>query len=93
MIKKPETVKALRFIIMSLCIVASLILVGLGLTPFGFGFFLENLIDILQTIVILTNSSIALGGIPWDELTELNGKQNNPNNTGLENPVAATDDN
>ena len=60
-----------------------------------------GVIVLLQTLITLANSVIFVWRIPWDKLTELKGRQNNPNNTGLENPnntglenpVAATDDN
>ena len=49
---------------------------------------------VLNHILFPANEeAIFLWGIPWDKLTKLKAGQNNPNNTGLENPVTATDDN
>lgn len=44
-------------------------------------------------MLTLANTSIFLWGIPWLELTVLNAEKNNLNDIGLENSVAATDEN
>lgn len=62
-------------------------------TTLTVGFLSDKSVVIVQAVIIVVNSLIFLWGIPWDKLTELKAEQNNPNNTGLENPVAATNDN
>ena len=62
-------------------------------TTLTVGFLSDKSVVIVQAVIIVVNSLIFLWGIPWDKLTELKARQNNPNNTGLENPVAATNDN
>ena len=91
--KKRKNVQALRIFFTFLFSLASVILFVLGLTPIGLKFFLNNIVIILQTMLTLANTSIFLWGIPWLELTVLNAEKNNLNDIGLENSVAATDEN
>ena len=93
MIENPCCQRAFKIIIWILFVLTLCIPYVLMYTPFGVAFLSNNLIVLLQTLITLANSVIFVWRIPWDKLTELNGKQNNPNNTGLENRVAATDDN
>lgn len=93
MIENCKTLLAVRLItVLLLFLVASVPLV-LMVTPFG-GVFLSNHYAVIYKILItLYNFVFFLYGFPWDKLTALNARKNNPDNFGLENTDAATDDN
>ena len=93
MIKKTKTLKASRIVISLLSYFIVIIPVVLKVTPLGVTIWSDNLIVFLQLVITAINLTLFLWGIPWNELIVLNAENNNRNDTGLENAVAATDDN
>ena len=64
----------------------------LKVTSLGVAILSNNLVVFLQIVITALNSTIFLWCIPWDEMIVLKTENNYRNDTGLENPVAATDD-
>ena len=92
-IEKPKTQRALKFFITVLVFLVAVTLSVLMPTPFGAAILSNNLVVISQIIIKLWISFNFLWYFPWDRLIVLNTTKNNLNDTGLENPVAITDDN
>ena len=92
-IEKPKTQRALKFFITVLVFLVAVTLSVLMPTPFGAAILSNNLVVISQIIIKLWISFNFLWYFPWDRLIVLNTTKNNLNDTGLENPVAVTDDN
>ena len=93
MIKKTKTLKASRIVISLLSYFIMIIPAVLKVTPLGVTIWSDNLIVFFQLVITAINLTLFLWGIPWNELIVLNAENNNRNDTGLENAVAATDDN
>ena len=93
MIKKTKTLRASRIVISVLFYFAIAIPAVLKVTSLGVAILSNNLVVFLQIVITALNSTIFLWGIPWDEMIVLKTENNYRNDTGLENPVAATDDN
>lgn len=93
MIKKTKNLQASRIVISLLFYFIMIIPVVLKVTPLGVTILSDNLIVLFQLVITALNLTLFLWGIPWNELIELNAENNNRNDTGLENPVVATDDN
>ena len=93
MIKKTKTLRASRIVISVLFYFAMAIPAVLKVTSLGVAILSNNLVVFLQIVITALNSTIFLWGIPWDEMIVLKTENNYRNDTGLENPVAATDDN
>ena len=95
MIKKTKTLRASRIVISVLFYFAMAIPAVLKVTSLGVAILSNNLVVFLQIVITALNSTIFLWCIPWDEMIVLKTETENNyrNDTGLENPVAATDDN
>ena len=93
MIKKTKTLRASRIVISVLFYFAIAIPAVLKVTSLGVAILSNNLVVFLQIGITALNSTIFLWVIPWYELIVLKDGNNYRNDTGLENPVAATDDN
>ena len=93
MIKKTKTLRASRIVISVLFYFAIAIPAVLKVTSLGVAILSNNLVVFLQIGITALNSTIFLWVIPWYELIVLKTENNYRNDTGLENPVAATDDN
>ena len=93
MIKKTKTLRASRIVISVLFYFAMAIPAVLKVTSLGVAILSNNLVVFLQIGITALNSTIFLWVIPWYELIVLKDGNNYRNDTGLENPVAATDDN
>ena len=93
MIKKTKTLRASRIVISVLFYFAMAIPAVLKVTSLGVAILSNNLVVFLQIVITALNSTIFLWCIPWDEMIVLKTENNYRNDTGLENPVAATDDN
>ena len=65
----------------------------LKVTSLGVAILSNNLVVFLQIVITALNSTIFLWVIPWYELIVLKDGNNYRNDTGLENPVASTNDN
>ena len=92
MIKKTKTLRASRIVISVLFYFAIAIPAVLKVTSLGVAILSNNLVVFLQIVITALNSTIFLWVIPWYELIVLKDGNNYRNDTGLENPVAATDD-
>lgn len=92
MIKKTKTLRASRIVISVLFYFAMAIPAVLKVTSLGVAILSNNLVVFLQIVITALNSTIFLWCIPWDEMIVLKTENNYRNDTGLENPVAATDD-
>ena len=92
MIKKTKTLRASRIVISVLFYFAIAIPAVLKVTSLGVAILSNNLVVFLQIGITALNSTIFLWVIPWYELIVLKDGNNYRNDTGLENPVAATDD-
>ena len=92
MIKKTKTLRASRIVISVLFHFAIAIPAVLKVTSLGVAILSNNLVVFLQIVITALNSTIFLWCIPWDEMIVLKTENNYRNDTGLENPVAATDD-
>ena len=92
MIKKTKTLRASRIVISVLFYFAIAIPAVLKVTSLGVAILSNNLVVFLQIVITALNSTIFLWCIPWDEMIVLKTENNYRNDTGLENPVAATDD-
>lgn len=93
MIEKTKTLRASRIVISVLFYFAIAIPAVLKVTSLGVAILSNNLVVFLQIAITAWNSTIFLWVIPWYELIVLKTENNYRNDTGLENPVAATDDN
>ena len=93
MIEKTKTLRASRIVISVLFHFAIAIPAVLKVTSLGVAILSNNLVVFLQIGITALNSTIFLWVIPWYELIVLKTENNYRNDTGLENPVAATDDN
>ena len=93
MIKKTKTLRASRIVISVLFYFAIAIPAVLKVTSLGVAILSNNLVVFLQIGITALNSTIFLWVIPWYELIVLKDGNNYRNDTGLENPVATTDDN
>lgn len=93
MIEKTKTLRASRIVISVLFYFAIAIPAVLKVTSLGVAILSNNLVVFLQIGITALNSTIFLWVIPWYELIVLKTENNYRNDTGLENPVAATDDN
>ena len=92
MIKKTKTLRASRIVISVLFYFAMAIPAVLKVTSLGVAILSNNLVVFLQIVITALNSTIFHWCIPWDEMIVLKTENNYRNDTGLENPVAATDD-
>ena len=93
MIKKTKTLRASRIVISVLFYFAMAIPAVLKVTSLGVAILSNNLVVFLQIGITALNSTIFLWVIPWYELIVLKDGNNYRNDTGLENPVASTNDN
>ena len=93
MIKKTKNLQASRIFISLLFYFIMIIPAVLKVTPLGVTILSDNLVVVFQLVITALNLTLFLWGIPWNELIVLNAENNNRNDTGLENAVAATDDN
>ena len=92
MIEKTKTLRASRIVISVLFHFAIAIPAVLKVTSLGVAILSNNLVVFLQIAITAWNSTIFLWVIPWYELIALKAKNNHRNDTGLENPVASTND-